>query len=109
MNLRSLTSDLAIDFGLVDDRAGRFARQMAEKIEEGRSFSRIMDKARRRRCGRPCAYQPDPPLALWARGVAAGVWSASVIWFALLMVLQSTGTGPMLMGGADSRALEDVA
>jgi ABC-type multidrug transport system fused ATPase/permease subunit len=98
VTLRDAVNDFAVDFGLVEDRAGRYARRLA--------WSRVW--AFVKSCWKRllvvlvlgvAAVFFTALLPRWTRGFIAGAWLASVAWVLILLVLQSSGTTATMMGG----------
>jgi hypothetical protein len=99
MGIGDVLSDLSIDLGLVEDRAGRYARDLA------RSRQKAYLKASWRHLVIPLVLAVAavgltiflPP---WARGFVAGAWLATVVCLGLFVVVQGSGTGPAMMGAS---------
>ena len=97
MTLRDILNDLATDIGLVEDRAGRYSRQLArdrQKAFIGASWRRLLVVLV---VGIALAGLTEF-LPSWARGFVAGAWLASVVWFLVFLVVQLSGTASTMMG-----------
>jgi len=97
VTLRDILNDLATDIGLVEDRAGRYSRQLArdrQKAFIGASWRRLLVVLV---VGIALAGLTEF-LPSWTRGFVAGAWLASVVWFLVFLVVQLSGTASAMMG-----------
>ena len=97
MTLRDVLNDLAVDLGLVEDRAGRYPRRLARERQKAflqTSWRRLLVAL----VGGFAAVGLTVLLPRWSRGFVAGAWLATVIWFLAFLVVQSSGTAPTMMG-----------
>lgn len=96
VTLREVLNDLAIDIGLVEDRAGRYSRQLARDRQRafiGASWRRLLVIFI---VGIALTGLTEF-LPSWARGFVAGAWLASVVWFLTFLIVQLSGSAPMTM------------
>ena len=96
MTLREVLNDLAIDLGLVEDRAGRYSRQLArdrQKAFVGASWRRLLVVF----IVGIALTSLTEFLPSWARAFVAGAWLASVVWFLTFLVVQLSGSASMEM------------
>jgi hypothetical protein len=99
VRIRDVLDDLAVDFSLVEDRAGRYPRSLVR--QRHRQYIRahwnrlltvfIVGLA----LAGLVAFLPA-----WTRGFIWGIWLASVIWFIAVLVMQGAGTSPTMMGAS---------
>jgi hypothetical protein len=97
MNLRDTFDDLAVDLNLTEDRSGRFARSLARR-RQWRLIKDIWPRLLVVFLVGASLTGLTVLLPLWSRGFVAGAWLASVVWFLVLTVIQTSGTAPTMMG-----------
>jgi hypothetical protein len=96
VGVEDILNDLAVDFALVEDRAGRYARQSARFRQKA-----LLEAAWRRLIVVPVLGVAAVGLTLllphWARAFVAGAWLATVAWLLVFLVDLVPGNWPIEM------------
>jgi hypothetical protein len=90
-------NDLAVDFGLVEDRAGRYPRRLARERQKAvlrASWPRLLGVF----LVGFAAVGLTVLLPRWTRDFVAGAWLATVVCALVFVVVLSSGTAPTMMG-----------
>ena len=99
VTIRDRLNDFAVDLSLVPDRAGRYSRTLAQKRHR-----RFLETHWRGILALVAGGLALTSLVLlfptWTRGFIAGAWIATVGWVIVLVVVQSSGSSPAMMGAS---------